>query len=947
MGIARGLSATFCAVRRSYVTTRFSNGGCATRRRLPALLCCLALLLTTLPALAAEAPPPGLRFAVVTDSHVGDSPSSNQTGSVLQAVYALTPAPDLVVHTGDLSEAGVRKQYDDFDALAKNLGSIPLIAAPGNHDARWLDMGKGEFERRYGAPHRSFTQGGVHFVLLDSTVDSQTWGHYARPMLDWLQADLAALPANTPVVVFAHHPVYYPPLKFTDNDDELLDTLQAYNVVALFTGHGHLHLRWRINGIPQFMTRAAMDGGFRVVDVAGGRLTVYSAQVGAPGSAPALTKEAELPLAPAPLHSRLEIDGVQQAGGRLKFTARGVGLTGGAQAWARLNQGAWQALTPQPDGTWQGDLAISDLPNGVHHLHAYATAEPVLPGKPATADQWNRGDLGDGWYAHAFFPVTGAAGPSLLWQTPVGGPVQGALAVDEHRVYAGSGDGAVHALAVDTGAPLWQTALGSPVTAGVTLQGGRLLAATVAGEVRALQPADGTVLWSARAEAPVLAEPAAAGSLVVVADAAGNVYGLDAATGARRWRFAAGAAVRSAPIIAAGAVYFGAWNGKAYALDAATGTLLWEKALHTGLYFSPANGSPLYFRGKVFFTAPTQNKTSVWGLNAADGNVLWSSDVPVGYSAPALHNGQLVTTTYGGWLRRLDPETGQEITPALSGGGDAYGPGAAPANGLVAFGLMNGRLAILDPALGKKVGEVALGDGWLLGRTRFAVDTVYVGTMAGSVAAVPVSAPPAPPLTWGDPSAPADAGAAQAPGFPDTRGKWMAPYVALLRTLGMAQGDSRGYRPDDPLTRAEWAALVARYLGLSGPPAGFKSQLTDLTGHWAAPYVQALEVRGLMQGEVGEGGQRRFAPDRRLSRAEAAVVLTRLLGRAGATGGFQSSFADVGGHWALVGIAALEQAGLAAGESAGGQVYFRPDRPVSRAEAAVFLVRLALGRDPK
>ena len=103
---------------------------------------------------------------------------------------------------------------------------------------------------------------------------------------------------------------------------------------------------------------------------------------------------------------------------------------------------------------------------------------------------------------------------------------------------------------------------------------------------------------------------------------------------------------------------------------------------------------------------------------------------------------------------------------------------------------------------------------------------------------------------------------------------WYNTAVSTMAKLGIITGGSDGYfRPDDPITRAEMAAMIARCDGgYSGSTyAGF----TDIYGHWASGYIARAYERGWI---TGYGST--YAPDRYLSRAESVAILNRVLNRA-------------------------------------------------------------------
>ena len=103
---------------------------------------------------------------------------------------------------------------------------------------------------------------------------------------------------------------------------------------------------------------------------------------------------------------------------------------------------------------------------------------------------------------------------------------------------------------------------------------------------------------------------------------------------------------------------------------------------------------------------------------------------------------------------------------------------------------------------------------------------------------------------------------------------WYNTAVSTMAKLGIITGGSDGYfRPNDPITRAEMAAMIARCDG--GYYSSTYSGFTDINGHWASSYIARAYELGWI---TGYGST--YAPDRYLSRAESVAILNRVLNRA-------------------------------------------------------------------
>ena len=102
---------------------------------------------------------------------------------------------------------------------------------------------------------------------------------------------------------------------------------------------------------------------------------------------------------------------------------------------------------------------------------------------------------------------------------------------------------------------------------------------------------------------------------------------------------------------------------------------------------------------------------------------------------------------------------------------------------------------------------------------------------------------------------------------------WASDYIGYMQQFGIITGYADGsFRPDAPVTRAEFAAIASRFEKLT---EGTKS-FTDVTGtYWAAKYINFAATRGWVTG-YSDGT---FKPENNITRAEVAAVTCRLLER--------------------------------------------------------------------
>lgn len=131
------------------------------------------------------------------------------------------------------------------------------------------------------------------------------------------------------------------------------------------------------------------------------------------------------------------------------------------------------------------------------------------------------------------------------------------------------------------------------------------------------------------------------------------------------------------------------------------------------------------------------------------------------------------------------------------------------------------------------------------------------------------------------------------------------------------------------------AGITILGVATARPAVGY---LSDLAGHWAAPVIGALEIRGIVSGDE----QGRFDPEAPMTRAQLAKLLAVSLGSqddATILARYPSRFSDVvRWHWARGYIEALAETGALEGYGDG---TFGPEDTVTRAQMATMMVRLA------
>ena len=185
-------------------------------------------------------------IAHISDLHVTGEPARRmRIRAVIDHVNARADGIDVLVVTGDVTDDGTPAQCAE---AAEILGAsrVPTLVIPGNHDRR------PEFSRALldGTPtdlplNRSALIGGVLYLMCDSTIPGRDDGWLSDNSLGWMESQIVAVGADTPVVVCYHHPPVTLQMPFMDNirqigEDRLAELIGRHpNVVGSLCGHAH------------------------------------------------------------------------------------------------------------------------------------------------------------------------------------------------------------------------------------------------------------------------------------------------------------------------------------------------------------------------------------------------------------------------------------------------------------------------------------------------------------------------------------------------------------------------------------------------------------------------------------------------------------------------------------------------------------------------------------
>ncbi|MGN6309644.1 MAG: metallophosphoesterase family protein [Xanthobacteraceae bacterium] len=208
----------------------------------------------------------GFSFLQMSDSHIGFNKAANPDAlatlrEAVAKVKALAAKPSFIIHTGDITHLSKPAEFDNADQVFGET-SLRMHYVPGEHDIIDEARGKAYLDRygkgAKGAGWYSFDDHGIHFIGLVNVVDLKSGGlgNLGAEQLAWLEDDLRNKSSSTPIVVFAHIPLYVLYEQWgwgTDDGGRALALLKRFGSVTVLNGHIH-QLAQKVEGNMTFHT---------------------------------------------------------------------------------------------------------------------------------------------------------------------------------------------------------------------------------------------------------------------------------------------------------------------------------------------------------------------------------------------------------------------------------------------------------------------------------------------------------------------------------------------------------------------------------------------------------------------------------------------------------------------------------------------------------------------
>ena len=226
----------------------------------------------------------GLTIAQLSDLHCG---SPHFVPSLLDRalVEVNELAPDVVIVSGDLTDFGLRGEYETARDYLNRVECPLMLVIPGNHDSR--NVGYVHFEELFGERRSELHLNGVSILAVDSTEPDLDNGLIGRGRYEWIEEHFGAHDAFLRIFVLHHHLLPVPGTGRERNivydAGDAIECLQRARVDLVLSGHKHVPYAWRLEDL--FIVNAGTVSSLRlrgntrpcynVVEVAGGHVDVW------------------------------------------------------------------------------------------------------------------------------------------------------------------------------------------------------------------------------------------------------------------------------------------------------------------------------------------------------------------------------------------------------------------------------------------------------------------------------------------------------------------------------------------------------------------------------------------------------------------------------------------------------------------------------------------------
>ncbi len=597
-----------------------------------------------------------LRFAFVTDTHIGNSTGADDLRRTVKDIND-NGSLQFVVITGDITEFGADEELVTAKRILDSLNK-PWYIIAGNHDSNWSESGSNSFRKVFGGETFSFERSGYLFAATSSGPNMRMGpGQVPRENIVWLDSVLNNMKDPRMPVIYLNH---YPQDSSQNNWYEAIDKLKKRNVQLILCGHGHESHRYDFDGVPGVMGRSnlrAKDsiGGYNIVTISNGE---------------------------AVFEERRPVVQTQQQWLRVKLEDHD------------FSSGTTKYFRPS--------YAVNKKYPSVKVLWEYQDKSDVGAGTAAAKGLVIATNTSG--HIYALDEKTG----KRKWVYKTGGKIYSTPVAEGRFVVAGSSDNYVYCLDVSAGKLIWKYPAQKPVLGAPVIHEKNVLIGSSDGHFRAISLNTGKLVWDFdQVKGFVVARPLVYQGKIYFGCWANDFYALDVSTGKLVWKWNNGSSNRMFspascyPVGSNGRVFIVAPDRYMTAFDAASGNVIWrkqmkDKRVRESMGIS-ADSSLIYVK-----TMDGQ----VYGVSArADSmEIAWKSSLQLPYeltpSAIVERNGVIYVPSHSGLASAISREEG-EVLWQFKVSNSLLNPAMPPSDNRVLFSTMDGKIVCLQDRGGK------------------------------------------------------------------------------------------------------------------------------------------------------------------------------------------------------------------------------------------------------
>jgi len=655
-------------------------------------------------------------FIQITDTHIsGNTDTHIKLQQVLEDITKLPQKPAFIINTGDITEFGSEVEFKHYKAIIDTSG-FAVYNALGNHDVRWSNTGKKRFAKWLGLPYQSFNAAGVHFILLDSGLLLEQYGHFSQQQLDWLKQNLETVGTEKPIIIAAHHPLFLEK-KYVDNEFDLLKLLEGYNIILYLCGHGHRDAHWHFNGIHFIMTQAAKSEtpGYRLYEIDKDSIQVFSRNLNenitAFNFSCGLNKSTNAPqfTIHEPKTGTFFDENLP-----VKIASKNV-----SKIEASLDGENWICLE-YSDGKFSRNIKTNFLCEGFHTLKLRLVAS-------------------DGKLWLDRLPIRIDHGRvKIISKFQTNDAIIAPLAIANNTIFIGSLDNYLYALDAENMGLKWSFQTNGPIVTASTFQKNTIFVTSGDGYCYALNRENGRQIWKMKIAESIFSSPVYSEGKLIFGASDSTLHALKSSDGKLLWTFQTNDHIKARPAVSNDKVFVGSWDRYIYCISKNSGDLIWRKKISDNRYFPAATSNPLIHNETVIVTS---HDHVVHAFQSDNGILLWNHPAKKwnkpGYSSPKTNEKMIYFGSLSGHLFALDAQSGEDIwTTALP---DSINPdpifdsSPAIANSQVVVGSIGGTVYVVDKNSGKLEWSLKLSDGYIFSSPIVWKNYVFIGSCDGAI----------------------------------------------------------------------------------------------------------------------------------------------------------------------------------------------------------------------